>query len=166
MRVVAICGSPRKQGNTDLLLRTVLKQLTEAGADTELVDLAGHAIRGCTACYICFLKKNGKCVLAKDLVNDCIAKMVAADAILLGSPTYFADISSEMKAFIDRCGMVSRANGDLFRRKLGAAVVASSRGAIHAFDTMNHFFSNKSDDYCWFKLLEYRHWVREGRSGR
>lgn len=81
------------------------------------------------------------CVLAKDLVNDCIAKMVAADAILLGSPTYFADISSEVKAFIDRCGMVGRTNGDLFRRKLGAAVVASSRaGAIHAFDTMNHFF--------------------------
>jgi multimeric flavodoxin WrbA len=96
----------------------VLKQLTEAGADTELVDLAGHPIRGCTACYICFLKKNGKCVLAKDPVNDCIAKMVAADAILLGSLTCFADISSEMKAFVDRCGMVGRANGDLFRRKL------------------------------------------------
>ena len=141
MKVVAICGSPRKQGNTGLLLRTVLAPLTEAGTDTEFVELAGHAIRGCTACYICFHKKNGKCVLAKDLVNDCIAKMVAADAILLGSPTYFADVTSEMKALIDRCCMVSRANGDLFRRKLGAAVVASGRaGAIHAFDTMNHFF--------------------------
>ena len=96
MKVVAICGSPRKQGNTDLLLRTVLEPLAEAGADTELVELAGHAIRGYTACYICFHKKNGKCVLAKDLVNDCIAKMVAADAILLGSPTYFADVTSEM----------------------------------------------------------------------
>lgn len=141
MKVVAICGSPRKQGNTDLLLRTVLEPLAEAGADIEFVELAGHAIRGCTACYICFHKKNGKCVLAKDLVNGCIAKMVAADAILLGSPTYFADVTSEMKALIDRCGMVGRANGDLFRRKLGAAVVASGRaGAIHAFDTMNHFF--------------------------
>jgi multimeric flavodoxin WrbA len=141
MKVVAICGSPRKQGNTALLIRTVLEPLAEAGADIELVELAGHAIRGCTACYICFHKKNGKCVLAKDLVNGCIAKMVAADAILLGSPTYFADVTSEMKALIDRCGMVGRANGDLFRRKLGAAVVASGRaGAIHAFDTMNHFF--------------------------
>lgn len=141
MKVVAICGSPRKQGNTDLLLRTVLEPLAEAGADIELVELAGHAIRGCTACYICFHKRNAKCVLAKDLVNGCIAKMVAADAILLGSPTYFADVTSEMKALIDRCGMVGRANGDLFRRKLGAAVVASGRaGAIHAFDTMNHFF--------------------------
>lgn len=141
MKVVAICGSPRKQGNTALLIRTVLEPLAEAGADTELVELAGHAIRGCTACYICFHKKNGKCVLTKDLVNNCVVKMVTADAILLGSPTYFADVTSEMKALIDRCGMVGRANGDLFRRKLGAAVVASGRaGAIHAFDTMNHFF--------------------------
>ena len=141
MRVVAISGSPRKQGNTDLLLRTVLEPFIKAGADIEFVELAGHAIRGCTACYICFHKQNGKCVLTKDLVNDCIAKMAAADVILLGSPNYFADVTSEMKALIDRCGMVGRANGNLFRRKLGAAVVASGRaGAIHAFDTMNHFF--------------------------
>jgi len=141
MRVVAISGSPRKQGNTDLLLRTVLEPFIKAGADIEFVELAGHAIRGCTACYICFHKQNGKCVLTKDLVNDCIAKMASADVILLGSPNYFADVTSEMKALIDRCGMVGRANGNLFRRKLGAAVVASGRaGAIHAFDTMNHFF--------------------------
>mgnify|MGYP001171423404 FL=1 len=141
MRVVAINGSPRKQGNTDLLLRTVLEPFIKAGADIEFVELAGHAIRGCTACYICFHKQNGKCVLTKDLVNECIAKMVVADVILLGSPNYFTDVTSEMKALIDRCGMVGRANGNLFRRKIGAAVVASGRaGAIHAFDTMNHFF--------------------------
>lgn len=141
MRVVAINGSPRKQGNTDLLLRIVLEPFTKAGADIEFVELAGHAIRGCTACYICFHKQDGKCVLTKDLVNDCIAKMAAAEVILLGSPTYFTDVTSEMKALIDRCGMVGRANGNLFRRKLGAAVVASGRAdAIHASDTMNHFF--------------------------
>ncbi len=93
------------------------------------------------ACYVCYMEKNGTCVLKKDMVNDCISKMVAADAILLGSPTYFADVSSEMKALIDRSGMVSKANGDLFRRKLGASVVAVRRaGGMHAFDTMNHFF--------------------------
>ena len=141
MRVVAINGSPRKKGNTDLLLRTVLEPFTKAGTDIEFVELAGHAIRGCTACYICFHKQNGKCVLTNDLVNDCIAKMAAADVILLGSPNYFTDVTSEMKALIDRCGMVGRASGNLFRRKIGAAVVASGRaGAIHAFDTMNHFF--------------------------
>ena len=141
MKVVAFCGSGRKQGNTALLLNAVLEPLAEVGAETELVELAGNEIRGCMSCYVCYLEKNGSCVLKKDMVNDCIAKMVAADAILLGSPTYFSDVSSEMKALIDRCGMVSQANGDMYRRKLGAAVVAVRRtGAIHAFDTMNHFF--------------------------
>ncbi len=141
MKVVALCGSARKQGNTALLLQTVLAPLVEAGAETELIELAKSEIRGCMACYVCFLEKNGTCVLKKDIVNDCIAKMAAADAILLGSPAYFTDVSSEMKALIDRCGMVSQANGDMFQRKLGAAVVAVRRaGGVHAFDTMNHFF--------------------------
>jgi multimeric flavodoxin WrbA len=141
MKVVALCGSARKQGNTALLLKTVLLPLNEAGAETELIELAKSEIRGCMACYVCFLEKNGTCVLKKDIVNECIGKMAAADAILLGSPTYFADVSSEMKALIDRSGMVGKANGDMFRRKIGAAVVATRRsGGIRAFDTMNHFF--------------------------
>ncbi len=141
MKVAAFCGSGRKQGNTALLLSAVLEPLAKAGAETELVELAGNEIRGCMGCYVCFLEKNGTCVLKKDIVNDCIAKMAAADAILLGSPAYFGDVSSEMKALIDRCGMVSQANGFLFRRKVGAAVVAVRRsGAVHALDTMNHFF--------------------------
>jgi len=141
MKVVAFNGSARKKGNTTLLLETVLQPLAQAGAETELVELAGTNPRGCRACYVCFKEKDGTCVVKDDIINDCIAKMVQADAVILGSPTYFADVSSEMKALIDRCGMVSRANGDLYRRKLGAAVVAARRaGAIHAFDSMNHFF--------------------------
>ena len=141
MKVVAFCGSGRKESNTTLLLESVLKPLADAGADTELIELAGNEIRGCMACYVCFLEKDRTCVLKKDMVNNCIAKMAAADAIILGSPAYFSDITSEMKALIDRSGMVSQANGDLYRRKIGAAVVAVGRaGAIHAFDTMNHFF--------------------------
>jgi multimeric flavodoxin WrbA len=73
--------------------------------------------------------------------NEFIEKMLGADGILLGSPTYVADVSPEIKALIDRAGMVGRANDDMFRRKVGAAVVAVRRaGAIHAFDTLNHFF--------------------------
>jgi multimeric flavodoxin WrbA len=141
MKVVAFNGSARKKGNTTLLLETVLQPLAQAGAETELVELAGTDPKGCRACYVCFKEKDGTCVVKDDIINDCIAKMVQADAVILGSPTYFADVSSEMKALIDRCGMVSRANGDLYRRKLGAAVVAARRaGAIHAFDSMNHFF--------------------------
>lgn len=76
-----------------------------------------------------------------DFLNECIAKIDAADGILLGSPTYFTDVSTAMKALIDRAGMVAKANEDMFRRKVGAAVVAVRRaGAIHAFDSLNHFF--------------------------
>ncbi len=141
MKVVAFCGSGRKQGNTYLLQKAVLEPLADAGAETEIIELAGSEIRGCMSCYVCFMEKNGTCVLKKDIVNDCIAKMAAADAILLGSPAYFGDVTSEMKALIDRCGMVSQANGHIFQRKIGAAVVAVRRsGAVHTLDTMNHFF--------------------------
>jgi multimeric flavodoxin WrbA len=141
MKVVAFSGSARKNGNTVLLLKTVLESITQAGIETELVQLAGKDIHGCRACMGCFKNKDGKCAFDDDLVNECIAKMKEADAIILGSPTYFADISPEMKALIDRCGMVSRANGELLKRKLGAAVVAVRRaGAMHAFQSMNSFF--------------------------
>ena len=76
-----------------------------------------------------------------DIVNSCIEKMLAADGIILASPTYFAGPTSEIKALIDRAGYVSRANGDVLKRKVGAAVVAVRRaGSIHVFDSINHFF--------------------------
>ena len=141
MNVVAFCASARRNGNTKLLLETVLEPLQEAGAETELVELAGSNLKGCKACFVCIKKKDGSCAIKDDMLNDCVEKMARADAVILGSPTYFADVSTEMKALIDRSGMVGRANGDLYKRKLGAAVVAVRRaGSIHAFDTMNHFF--------------------------
>jgi len=141
MKVVAFSGSARKDGNTALLLRTALAEMESEGIETELVQLAGIKIHGCIACYQCFKRKDTRCAVDNDCINDCLDKMKEADAILLGSPTYFADVSTEMKALMDRCGMVSRANDDLFKRKLGAAVVAARRaGAIHVFDTINHFF--------------------------
>jgi multimeric flavodoxin WrbA len=141
MKVVAFNGSARRDGNTALLVRRVFAELEKEGIETELVQLAGQPIHGCSACGQCFKNKNQKCVFDDDIVNACIEKMRAADGIILASPTYFADVSSEMKALIDRAGFVARANDDLFRRKVGAAVVAVRRaGAIHAFDTLNHFF--------------------------
>jgi multimeric flavodoxin WrbA len=141
MNVVAFNGSARRKGNTALLLRTVTDVLEEEGVQTETVELAGKAIHGCIACMKCHRNQNRRCSVDTDFLNECIAKMDAADGILLGSPTYFADVSTEMKALIDRAGMVAKANRDMFRRKVGAAVVAVRRaGAIHAFDSMNHFF--------------------------
>ncbi|MEW6260247.1 MAG: flavodoxin family protein [Thermodesulfobacteriota bacterium] len=141
MNVVAFNGSARKDGNTAIMIRSVLSVLEEAGIQTELIQLAERKISGCKACYGCVKKKNGRCAVAKDDLNEMLNRMIEADGIILGSPTYFADVTSEMKALIDRCGMVSRANGDLLKRKVGAAIVVARRGgAIHAFDSMNHFF--------------------------
>ena len=141
MKAIAVNGSPRKGGNTEILLKKALAPLAAAGWETEFIQLGGANIRGCQACYECFKKKNSKCSQRSDVFNSCFEKMVAADAILLGSPTYFTDVSAEMKALVDRAGLVALANGGLFRGKIGAAVVAVRRGGgTHAFDTINHLF--------------------------
>jgi multimeric flavodoxin WrbA len=141
MKAIGFSGSPRKDGNTAILINYVLREIENEGIETELFQLAGREIRGCKACYKCFEKKDGKCVFNDDAANECIEKMQNADAIILGSPTYFSDLTPEMKALIDRAGFVAKANGDMFKRKAGAAVVAVRRmGAIHVFDSINHFF--------------------------
>ena len=141
MRVVAFCGSARKNGNTARMVQEVFTELDKAGIETELVQLAGKAIRGCRACYLCKENKDQRCSVTGDIVNECIEKMLDADAILLASPTYFADVTPEIKALMDRAGMVSRANDDMLRRKLGASIsVARRGGAIHTFDSLNHFY--------------------------
>ncbi len=117
MKAVAINGSPRKGGNTEILLKKVLAPLAAAGWETEFVQLGGTPIRGCQACYQCFERKNSRCSQKDDAFNQCFEKMVAADAIILGSPTYFTDVSAEMKALLDRAGLVALANGGLVPRQ-------------------------------------------------
>ena len=142
MKVVAFNASVRKDGNTAILIRQVFKELENSGIKTELIQLAGQKISGCVACGQCFVTKNNKCALTDDLVNEYVIKMAQADGIIIGSPTYFADCTAGAKALIERTGMVSRANNNLFKHKVGAAVVAVRRGgAIHAFDSINHFFT-------------------------
>jgi multimeric flavodoxin WrbA len=141
MKVVAFNGSARRDGNTAILIDAVFKELENEGIKTELVQLAGKNIRGCTACGKCFEKQDKSCAVNNDIVNDCIGKMLDSEGIILASPTYFADVSADMKALIERAGFVAKANNDMFRYKVGVAVVAVRRGgAIHAFDSMNHFF--------------------------
>ena len=140
-KVVALNGSARKGGNTAILLGYVLKELEKEGIETELIELSGAKIHGCLACRECSKKKDRRCAQTGDMGNALIEKMEQADGILLGSPTYVADISPEIKALMDRACLVSKANGGIFRRTVGAAVVAVRRaGAIHAFDSLNHFF--------------------------
>jgi multimeric flavodoxin WrbA len=134
-------GSARKNGNTSILLNAVLGELQSEGIETELIQMAGKPVQGCMACYRCFNNKDMKCAVDNDAMNEYIEKMRSADGILLGSPTYFSDVSAAMKALIERSGLVSRANGEMFRRKVGAGVVAVRRaGAIHTFNSLNAFF--------------------------
>ena len=142
MKVVAFNGSPRKDGNTATLIDTVFDELRKEGIEAELIQVGGKNIKGCRGCMKCFEAQDKTCITSKDdILNECLQKMMKADGIIIGSPTYFSNVSSEIKALIDRAGMVSIANGHLLKRKVGAAVVAVRRaGATDVFDAINKFF--------------------------
>ncbi len=140
MQAILINGSPRKEGNTNGLLQIAANVLNKEGIQTEIINIGGETIKGCTACRKCGELKNLKCVI-NDSLSPVIEKMLNADAIIMGSPTYFADITPELKALIDRGGVVSRANNMALSRKIGAAITVARRaGSLHAFDSINHFF--------------------------
>ena len=141
MKVVAFNGSARKDGNTAILLNLVLDELKKEGIETELIQLAGETLSGCIACNRCGETKDRRCAITKDRGNEYMAKMHQAQGILLGSPTYISDMTANMKALIERSSIVSRRNGELFRRKVGAAVVSVRRaGSTHVLSSMNYFF--------------------------
>ena len=141
MRVLAINGSARKNGNTTLLIQTVIEELEKDGIETEMICLAGHVIQPCKACWAC--GGQGNCVHHHDVFQEILEKMKAADGILLGSPVYSANISSSMQAVLERAAVVCDMNPGLMRHKVGAAVAAARRaGSMQAIDAMNHFFLN------------------------
>ena len=139
MKVLAINGSPRKEGNTKGMLNTVLEVCSKAGHETELYQAGGRAVHGCRACGACGTHK-GVCT-TDDWINELYPKMKAANAIIIGSPTYFSDLTPETKALIDRTGFMSRRDSNAFSRKIGAAVSAVRRaGGIHTLDSIQHMF--------------------------
>jgi multimeric flavodoxin WrbA len=141
VKVVAFNGSPRKDGNTAVLIEHLFKELEKQGIAAERVQLSEKPVHGCIACYRCGKNRDRRCAVETDAANGHIEKMLDADGIILASPVYFQDVTPEMKALIDRAGFVSRSNGRMFRNKVGASVVALRRsGAIHSLDTMDHFF--------------------------
>lgn len=141
MKVVAFNGSPRPDGNTAILIKRVLKELEAEGVETELIQLGGQMIHGCMACGTCRKIKNKQCKIVNDNVNLYLQKILEADGVILGSPTYFSMMTPELKALIDRAGYVAMGNDHMFKRKVGAAVVAVRRaGAMPTFDAINHFF--------------------------
>jgi multimeric flavodoxin WrbA len=141
MKVIGFNGSPRKDGNTSILIEHVFGELEKQNIRTELVQLSDKEIRGCIACYKCIENKDRRCAVKNDAANEYIEKMLGAEGMILGSPVYFQDVTPEMKALIDRTGYVARANGRMFKDKVGASVAAVRRsGAVHTLDTINHFF--------------------------
>ncbi len=144
MKVLGINGSARKDGNTAILIQTVFDELTKEGIETELIQLSENRIEGCKACRSCHKKKDKQCVITDDFFNECLAKMIASDGIILGSPVYSAGVTSQMKALVDRASMVLAGNKGLLKHKVGASVIAARRGgAISAFDTLNNFLYSK-----------------------
>ena len=141
MKVIAFNGSPRKDGSTTTLISYLLREIEKEGIETELIQLSAKAIHGCVACYKCFENQNQRCAVNNDAANEYIEKLITAQSIVLGSPSYFQDVTAEMKALIDRAGFVGLANGKLYKNKVGASLSCFRRsGGMHTVETMNHFF--------------------------
>nr|WP_320000747.1 flavodoxin family protein [uncultured Draconibacterium sp.] len=141
MKVVAINGSPRRNGNTSILIEETFKIFRKEGIETEVIQLGNKPVHGCTACGKCREIQDRRCHIKNDLLNLCIEKMIEADGIILGTPVYFADVSTEIKALMDVAGYVTRGNGHLLKRKVGAGLISVRRGgALPTFDAMNRFF--------------------------
>jgi len=141
IRVLAINGGTEKTAYTSLLLRHVLQALEQKGIETEMIELWGANLHDCRDCRECLVQKNRRCVQTDDMGNLLIEKMAQADGILFGSPASDAEIAPEMKALMERACAVAKANDQMFRHKIGAAVVSMRRaGALRTFDTLNHFF--------------------------
>ena len=142
MKVIGVNGSMRKDGNTAILIRTIFAELEKEGIETELIQLPDMNISPCRItqgkqCLACMGKEN--CVFTDDDFHIIFEKIVEADGLILGSPVYGADITAEMKIFLDRLGLASLGNPNALRRKPGAAVAAVRRGGgMETVATMNN----------------------------
>ena len=124
MKILAISGSPRKEGNTEILLGIAREVLEERGVETELISLAKKSIHGCDACMAC--ANEPKCIIEDDF-DPIYRKMIDSDGFIVGSPVYFSSAVPEIMALLDRAGFVSRRNGNLFNRKVGGPVTVARR---------------------------------------
>lgn len=140
MKVIAVNGSPHKEGNTYHAIRVVADELEKEGIEVEIMHVGNKAVRGCTACGMCRKNADGKCIF-DDQVNEAIQKMKEADGLLIGSPVYYSGIAGTMKSFLDRLFYAGAAN-KIFRHKVGAAVAAVRRsGGMPTFNGLNHYLA-------------------------
>lgn len=141
MKVAGFNGSPRKDGNTSIAIKTVFSELEKEGIETELIHIGKNPIYGCTACGVCTEKKDGFCTIDSDIINECLKKIYKSDGIIIGSPVYFGSVTPQVKAFIDRVGYCANSGGYLLKRKVCTAVIAARRqGAVQALHQINNLF--------------------------
>lgn len=141
MKVLAINGSPHKEGNTKTTLDIMKDELIKAGVEVEELHV-GSKITGCLGCMKCAEMQNETCIIKTDIVNEVIQKIKESDGVILSSPTYFANISGTMKSFLDRVFFVAAVNGGLFRHKVGAAISPVRRaGGIQTVDGLDKYFT-------------------------
>ncbi len=161
LKVVAVNGSPRREGNTFHALMGVGRQLQENNIDFEILHIGNQVVRGCLACGTCAKNRDEKCSIATDPVNESIQQLKAADGLILASPVYYAGIAGTMKCFLDRAFYVAGCNGGLFRQKVAAAVVAVRRtGGSSTFDSLNHYLT-----YSEMILATSNYWnITHGRT--
>lgn len=141
MKVLALNGSPRENGNTSVLIKAALEELNAQGIETELINIGRKPVRGCMACFKCRELKNNQCAINTDDVNAIVPKMKEADGIILGSPVYYADMSGQMKSFLDRAFFVCGGSNGILKRKVGASIAAARRaGCETTLKSLNQYF--------------------------
>jgi len=142
MKVIAINGSPKKEGNTYHALKMVGDELLASGIEFEILHIGHKLIHGCTACSKCSENRDEKCSLGADGLNQWIQIVKAADGLIIGSPVHYSGIGGTMKCFLDRLFYVSGSNGNLLRHKVAAAVVAVRRtGGSATLDGLYHYLT-------------------------
>ncbi len=136
MKVLMLNGSPKSNGNTALAIEEMRKIFAENGVETEIVQVGGKDVRGCTACLYCY--EHGKCVI-NDMANEVAEKLKESDALVIASPVYYASANGTLVALLDRVFYSSRFDKTM---KVGASVAVARRGGCSStFDQLNKYFT-------------------------
>ena len=139
MKVIALNGSPKKDGNTACALRLMADELKKEGIETEIISIGHLTIHGCTACGYCASSENNECIFKDDPVNETAAKIREADGFILASPTYYGGVAGTMKSFLDRLFYSSSRH---FKYKVATAVAAVRRtGGIDTLHQLNNYLA-------------------------
>lgn len=163
MKVIAINGSPNKNGNTAQALEVMGNILHKENISFEILHVGNKPLQGCIGCATCARTKDEECIFKEDGVNIAINKCKEADGIIIASPVYFANMSGTLKCFLDRMFYVSTMNQNLFKHKVGASLCVLRRsGGVETFNALNNYLT-----YSQMIVATSHYWnvVHGGRSG-